>query len=103
MDVVVTVRTKVEMIESRAMRAPKRKTLESIYAVKRDLISLRSIILPLKEIIALLRREATRIIRESTKTHLEELVDHLVQLSNIITRIESGLNSYRPASKCIVC
>ncbi|CAF1315499.1 unnamed protein product [Rotaria magnacalcarata] len=95
MDVLDVLGVKVEDIDDQLMKNLRRDTLETIYDMKRDMLSLRSVIYPLKEIIIKLHKdEETGIIQESTNIYLKDLFDHVVQVNDSIDTYREMLASY---------
>lgn len=95
MEVLNGMGTKVEGIDNQLMKTLKRETLETIYDMKRDMLSLRSIIYPLKEIILKLQKEEeTQIMQESTSIYLKDLFDHVVQVNDSIDTYREMLASF---------
>ncbi|CAF4639223.1 unnamed protein product, partial [Rotaria sp. Silwood1] len=65
------------------------------YDLKRDILSLRSIISPFKEIIIKLQKEEeTQIMQESTNIYLKDLFDHIVQANDSIDTYREMLSSF---------
>ncbi|CAF4425826.1 unnamed protein product [Rotaria socialis] len=95
MDVLDVLGVKVENIDDELMKNLRRDTLETIYDMKRDMLSLRSVIYPLKEIIIKLQKdEETGIMQESTNIYLKDLFDHVVQVNDSIDTYREMLASY---------
>ncbi|CAF3698009.1 unnamed protein product [Rotaria sp. Silwood1] len=95
MDVLHMMDTSVASIDNQLMKTLKRDTLESIYDLKRDILSLRSIISPFKEIIIKLQKEEeTQIMQESTNIYLKDLFDHIVQANDSIDTYREMLSSF---------
>ena len=77
---------KIEILEDELVSDPDEKTLQGIYRLKREMISLRRSVWPLRELINGVQRSESALICESTGVYLRDLYDHTIQ---IIDTIES--------------
>ncbi|MBU1930612.1 magnesium/cobalt transporter CorA, partial [Candidatus Micrarchaeota archaeon] len=75
---------KIEKLEEELMREPKQKTLKEIYAMKRELISLRKAVWPLREVISRIERTEHTIIKKKTGIYFRDLYDHIIQIIDTI-------------------
>jgi len=69
---------KVETVEEILLGAPEKNTLELIYNIKRDLVTLRRAIWPMREIIGSLGKGESWLIREKTRIYFRDIYDHTV-------------------------
>ena len=76
--------TKTEELEHLLMDNPDTRTLETIYDLKRQLITLRKVIWPMREVIRNLERAHTPLIQEDTRRYLRDVYDHTVQTMDTI-------------------
>jgi len=77
---------KIEALEDELVTNPDDKTLRQIYALKREMISLRRSIWPLRELVNGMQRSESALLSEPTGIYLRDVYDHTVQ---IIDTIES--------------
>lgn len=77
---------RTEGLEDELISDPEERTLHQIYALKREMISLRRSIWPLRELINGVQRSDSALISESTGVYLRDIYDHTIQ---IIDTIES--------------
>ena len=77
---------KIEALEDELISDPDDGTLRQIYALKREMISLRRSIWPLRELVNGIQRSDSNLVGESTNVYLRDVYDHTVQ---IIDTIES--------------
>lgn len=77
---------KIELLEDELVSDPDEKTLQGIYRLKREMISLRRSVWPLRELINGVQRSESALICESTGVYLRDVYDHTIQ---IIDTIES--------------
>jgi magnesium transporter len=77
---------KIEVLEDELVSDPDEKTLQAIYRLKREMISLRRSVWPLRELVSGIQRSESAMISESTDVYLRDVYDHTIQ---IIDTIES--------------
>jgi len=77
---------KIELLEDELVTDPDEKTLMQIYALKREMISLRRSIWPLRELVNGVQRSESDLLSEPTDIYLRDVYDHTIQ---IIDTIES--------------
>ena len=75
---------KIEALESELLEDPKPETVQSIYSLKRKLISLRKSIWPLREVVNSFEKEDSSLIQESTSPYLRDVHDHTIQVIDTI-------------------
>ena len=73
-----------EDLEQRLMANPDPETLQIIYSLKRQMITLRKSIWPIREVINGLERSDTPLIRDGTKKYLRDVYNHTVQTMDTI-------------------
>jgi len=76
--------TQTEDLEEELMYNPTPKTLQIIYALKREMVTLRKSIWPMREVIDRFERMQSEIIEESTRTYLRDVYNHSVQVMDNI-------------------
>jgi magnesium transporter len=77
---------RIEGLEDELISDPDERTLHQIYALKREMISLRRSIWPLRELVNGIQRSDSALVSESTNVYLRDVYDHTIQ---IIDTIES--------------
>lgn len=75
---------KIELLEDELVSDPEEKTLQAIYRLKREMISLRRSVWPLRELINGVQRSESALIRESTDIYLRDVYDHTIQIIDTI-------------------
>lgn len=76
--------SKTEDLEHLLMDNPGTHTLETIYDLKRQLITLRKVIWPMREVIRSLERANSPLIQEDTRQYLRDVYDHTIQTMDTI-------------------
>ena len=76
--------TQSEDLEEELMHNPTPNTLQIIYALKREMVTLRKSIWPMREVIDRFERMQSEIIEESTRTYLRDVYNHSVQVMDNI-------------------
>jgi magnesium transporter len=74
----------IEDLEAEVVSNPTRKTLEKIYRVRRDLLTLRRAIWPQRDAINSLIRDGSTQISESVRIYLRDCYDHAVQVLDMV-------------------
>ena len=74
----------VEELEEEVVDDPERRTLSKIYALKRELISLRRAVWPLREVVSVLERSESPLFDQSTFVYLRDVYDHTIQVIDTI-------------------
>ena len=64
-----------------------RRTTEQIYALKRDLLTLRRTVAPLVDVCSRLTRYDLQLIPEDTKPYFRDVYDHLVRINEMIDNV----------------
>jgi len=70
---------RIEDLESDLIKNPGQKTLRSIYALKREVLSLRKAVWPLREVVDILERGDSPLIKKDTRIYLRDIYDRVVQ------------------------
>ena len=73
-----------EKLEEELMNDPTPKTLQSIHALKRDMVKMRKSIWPLREVVDGFARMESSIVHESTRKYLRDVYNHTVQVMDNI-------------------
>ena len=71
--------TQTEQLDEELMRNPTPQTLQTIHALKREMVVLRKSIWPMREMINRFERMRSDIVHESTKVYLRDVYNHSVQ------------------------
>jgi len=77
---------KIEKIEEELVNNPVKKTLTSIYTLKREMLYLRKTVWPLREAISRLERGESDLITRNTHLYLRDVYDHTI---NVLDTIET--------------
>jgi magnesium transporter len=70
----------IEELEDHLIDNPEKKTLNSIYKLKQELVYLRKSIWPTREVVSWLQRTEHKLIDESVFIYLRDVYDHTVQV-----------------------
>ncbi len=84
----------IEELEDEVVANPTRKTLEKIYRVRRELLSLRRAIWPQRDAINALIRDDSDLISDHVRVYLRDCYDHAVQVMDMVEtyrELTSGL------------
>jgi magnesium transporter len=76
----------VEQTEAELLENPSTATMQTMHAMRREIILLRKSVWPLREIISTLQREELSLIQEGTLRYLRDVYDHTIQ---VIDTVES--------------
>jgi len=83
-EILDAVETRIETIEEAVIESTEIVTLESINAVRRDLLAFRRIAWPAREAVIVLSRGDPRQVRRETGKYWRDVYDHLVQAVDLI-------------------
>jgi len=84
----------IEELEEEVVANPTRKTLEKIYRIRRELLTLRRAIWPQRDAINSLIRDDSELISEHVRIYLRDCYDHAVQVMDMVEtyrELTSGL------------
>ena len=85
---------RIEELEDEVVARPTRKTLEKIYKIRRDLLTLRRAIWPQRDAINVLIRDSSHLISPEVRIYLRDCYDHTVQVMDMVEtyrELSSGL------------
>lgn len=74
----------IEEIEDTVIETPKPEVLQSIYALKRNMIDLRKSVWPMREVITKLQREQSNLISNDLQIYLRDIYDHIFRISDLV-------------------
>lgn len=74
----------IEELEEEVVANPTRRTLEKIYHVRRELLTLRRAIWPQRDAINCLIRDSSDLISEPVRIYLRDCYDHAIQVLDIV-------------------
>ncbi|MBA3002467.1 MAG: magnesium/cobalt transporter CorA [Desulfurivibrio sp.] len=74
----------IEELEEELIAEPSPETLQSIHALKREMILLRKSVWPLREVINGLQRDETAFLGDSIRVYLKDLYDHTIQVLDTV-------------------
>jgi magnesium transporter len=75
---------RLDALEDAVLLRPDRGTIDSIHAMKSELLLLRRAIWPHREAIAHLSRDSTPLVTEATRIYLRDCYDHVVQIVDLV-------------------
>jgi magnesium transporter len=75
---------RIEGMEEELVTEPRHETLQTIHALKREMIYLRKSVWPLREVVSGLERGESPLIKESTHIYLRDVYDHTIQVIDSI-------------------
>ena len=85
---------RIEELEDEVVMNPNRKTLEKIYKIRRELLTLRRAIWPQRDAINSLIRDGNELITPDVRVYLRDCYDHTVQVMDMVEsyrELSSGL------------
>ncbi|MDF0555272.1 magnesium/cobalt transporter CorA [Kamptonema sp. UHCC 0994] len=85
---------RIEELEDEVVMNPNRKTLEKIYTIRRELLTLRRAIWPQRDAINSLIRDGSELISPDVRVYLRDCYDHTVQVMDMVEsyrELSSGL------------
>ncbi|MEG4217643.1 magnesium/cobalt transporter CorA [Microcoleus sp. Pol14C6] len=85
---------RIEELEDEVVVNPTRKTLEKIYKIRRELLTLRRAIWPQRDAINVLIRDSNDLISPEVRIYLRDCYDHTVQVMDMVEtyrELSSGL------------
>ena len=83
---------KMESTEEELLSNPRRETLDSIHAMKREMIFFRKQVWPLREVVGGLARGESSLISEPTEIYLRDVYDHTIQVVDTIESLRDVLS-----------
>lgn len=75
---------RIEDLENEVVATPTRSTLEKIYEIRRELLTLRRAIWPQRDAINSLIRDSNDLISDEVRVYLRDCYDHTVQVMDIV-------------------
>ena len=78
------IREKLDELEDEAVGRPTVRTVHTIHALKRELLTVRRAVWPAREAINLLVRNESPLIAPETRVYIRDVYDHMVQLIDIL-------------------
>lgn len=89
---------KIEILDEELLLKPTKETLQSIYTLRKKLLSLRKSIWPLKDVISSIEKEDISFISESMLIYFRDIYDHMIRLIETIEifreMVSSMLDTY---------
>lgn len=70
---------RLDELEEEILAAPTRTTMAALYAVKRDVTTLRRALWPARDALNVLVRDPSPVVRDETRVYLRDCYDHVVQ------------------------
>lgn len=87
-----TVGEKMEAIEEALLGNPTAQTLDSIHAMKREMIFFRKQVWPLREVVGGLARGESPLISQTTEIYLRDVYDHTIQVIDTMESLRDVLS-----------
>jgi len=75
---------RIEILEESILKKPDEKTLQSVHALKRDMIGIRQAAWPLREALIGLEQSESIFVNKSISLHLRDVYSHVVQIIDTI-------------------
>ncbi|MBN2330406.1 MAG: magnesium/cobalt transporter CorA [Candidatus Aenigmarchaeota archaeon] len=75
---------RIEGIEEDMVSNPKQETLETIHAMKKEMIFLRRSVWPLREAVSGLSRSESRLMKKKTHLYMRDVYDHTIQVIDTV-------------------
>jgi magnesium transporter len=75
---------KIEALEERLLESAEPESLQTIHALKREMIRLRKSVWPLREVISSLRKGESKLVKKSTEVFFRDVYDHTIQVVDTI-------------------
>jgi Mg2+ and Co2+ transporter CorA len=96
--VIDTIVERVEDLEESVFRRFNQQAIESIFALKKDLLALRKVLAPERDVLNVLVRRDLPIFQEHTIVYFQDVYDHVVRITDSIDTyrdlLSSALDSY---------
>lgn len=67
-------------IEDELLVEPSQETLNKLYSLKREMLSIRRMVWPLREVIYKLERDDLKLIKKATRIYLRDVYDHIIRV-----------------------
>lgn len=75
---------RIEDLDDEMIDNPEPDSLETIHALKREMIVLRRSVWPLREVVGGMERSDSDLVREATRIYLRDVYDHTVQVADVV-------------------
>jgi magnesium transporter len=85
-EILESISQRIETLEDQLVASPSSNLLQSVHALKREMILLRKAVWPLREVVGGLERGESPLIQAGTRLFLRDIYDHTVQ---VIDAVES--------------
>jgi len=84
----------LESLEDELIDSPRAEAMQTIHALRHELIFLRKQVWPLREVVNRLTREESAIIREPTRLFMRDVYDHTIQIIDTIESYRDILSGF---------
>lgn len=81
----------LEDIEEELLLQPSQKTLNQLYSLKREILTIRRMVLPLREVIYKLERDDLKLIKKATRVYIRDVYDHIIRVIDSVETIRDLL------------
>jgi magnesium transporter len=86
------IQDRIEDAEHELFERPVRRTLESIFDIKKELLAMRRIVGPQRDIVNALGSRGYAVISEPTRPYLRDVQDHLIRLTELVETYRDLVN-----------
>lgn len=90
---------RLDVIEEDVLSEPTEETRRDIYALQRDVIQLRRVVVPQAEVIRRIGRNPTGLLRQEDLSYFRDIYDHLFRMAELSDSyrqlLDSAMDSYR--------
>ncbi|HEX7879881.1 MAG TPA: magnesium/cobalt transporter CorA [Candidatus Eisenbacteria bacterium] len=86
------IQDRIETAESQLFDNPDKNTLESIFLIKKELLSVRRIVGPQRDIVNALGSRGYAVISDATRLYLRDVQDHLIRLTELVETYRDLVN-----------
>lgn len=83
----------VDQVEEDVFGVANEETLRSIFALRRDIVSLKRIIIPQRELIVQFTRQKYELVSEDLRVYFSDILDHLTRINDMVDEHRELLNS----------
>lgn len=83
---------RIEYLEDKILKGPDEKTLQTLYSLKRQTITLRRAVWPLRDIVNRMVRDGSSLIKQSTMVYLRDVYDHIIEVIDTVETLREMLS-----------
>jgi magnesium transporter len=82
--IIESISDELEELEEKVLVAPRRRDMQRIFEVKRQLVSMRKVLSPQRDVIGLLAKRGDPQVSERTSLYMRDVYDHLLRINESI-------------------